>query len=497
MSVVGTLIEGIQLVFTWPVIGWLVIGILLGIVLGGLPGIGAPVGMAIILPLTIPLDPVSALVLLTAIYSGGMYGGSITAILLNAPGTSAAAATTIDGYPMAEKGLAKNALAIATTASALNGFAAAIILIIASPVLIGVVLAFGSPEYFLLALLGIAMITVVAKGSVVKGCIAGAFGFMISTIGFAVFSATPRYTFGDLSLSNGIDFVAALIGMFAFAEMMKLAAKNQISEDSVGVGGSIVKGIKTVFNYPKTLIKSGLLGMSIGMVPGSGATTSTFVSYAEAARTQTKDAIFGDGDPRGVLAAEGANNPTVSGSLVPTLSFGIPGSGSTAVLLGGLLLHGLQPGPQLFDAELQLTYAIFLSLFLGNIVILAVGFSIIPYLSEITTIDTNSIVPLVVVMAFAGTYTLNQNWYDVFAVLILGIIGYYMVKYNYSVIAFVLGIVLGPIAEENFFQSLQISGGDYFIFVSPERPLSLVISVLIVILLIGPSIKRKLDKQEA
>ncbi|ELZ05926.1 hypothetical protein C481_00290 [Natrialba asiatica DSM 12278] len=318
---------------------------------------------------------------------------------------------------------------------------------------------------------------------------------MISTIGTAILSPRPRYTFGQFGLYNGIDFVAALIGMFAFAEMMKLAAQKQISQDDLDIAGSVREGAKTVFKYPVTTIKSGLIGMGIGMIPGSGATTSTFVAYAEEARSSAKDGSFGDGDPRGVIAPEGANNPTVSGSLIPTLSFGIPGSGSTAVLLGGILMHGLQPGPVLFGEQLHITYALFISLFLSNILIVVVGLTVIPYASKITEIDTNLIIPMVIVLSFAGAYTLNQNWWDVGAVVVLGILGFYMVRYNYSVIAFVLGIVLGPIAEQNFFRSLQISGGEYTIFVDPvNQPLSFLLTVAILVVLFGPFVKGRVER---
>ncbi len=487
--------EGLSLALSWPVIGYMVVGLLLGIVLGALPGIGSPVGMAIVLPLTLPLDATSAIVLLVAIYSGAMFGGSIAAILINAPGTESAAATTLDGYPMSKNGLAKNALAIAATASAFNGFLAAIVLILISPVLIQVVLAFGSPEYFLLAILGISLITIVTEGSIVKGLVAGALGLMISTIGTAILTARPRYTFGQFGLYDGIDFVAALIGMFAFAEMMKLAAKKSIADADIEISGSIRDGVRTVFAYPKTLLKSGFIGMAIGMVPGSGATTSTFVAYAEEARSSSADGKFGEGDARGVIAPEAANNPTVSGSLVPTLSFGIPGSGSTAVLLGGLLMHGLRPGPTLFGEQLQITYALFISLFLGNVLIVIVGLTLIPYASRITQLDTNILIPMVIVLSYAGAFTLNRNWFDVGAVILLGILGFYMVKHNYSIIAFVLGIVLGPIAEENFFRSLQISGGEYTIFINPiGQPLSFLLSLMIVAILVGPFLKPKLEE---
>lgn len=492
---VDAFLEGLVVATSPEMLLWLTVGLLLGIILGALPGIGSPVGMAIVLPLTLPLEATAAIILLVAIYSGAMFGGSISAILINAPGTESAAATTLDGYPMSKNGLAKNALAIATTASALNGFLAAILLVVLSPVLIEVVLAFGSPEYFLLAILGISLITIVTQGSIVKGLVAGALGFMISTIGTAILSPRPRFTFGQFGLYEGIDFVAALIGMFAFAEMMKLAAREQISDDDVELAGSVRKGIMTIFKYPVTTIKSGLIGMGIGMIPGSGATTSTFVAYAEEARSSTKDGKFGEGDPRGVIAPEAANNPTVSGSLIPTLSFGIPGSGSTAVLLGGILMHGLQPGPVLFGDQLNITYALFISLFLGNVLILAVGLTLIPFASRITELDTNVIIPMVVVLSFAGAYTLNQNWWDVGAVIALGILGFYMVRNNYSIIAFVLGIVLGPIAEENFFRSLQISGGEYTIFVNPiDQPLSFLLSLAILAILLGPFVKGRAER---
>jgi putative tricarboxylic transport membrane protein len=274
--------------------------------------------------------------------------------------------------------------------------------------------------------------------------------------------------------------------------MMKLAAREQIAKGGIELGGSIRKGIETVMNHPMTTLKSGLIGVGIGMIPGSGATTSTFVAYAEVARSTAEDGEFGEGDPRGVIAPEAANNPTVSGSLVPTLAFGIPGSGSTAVLLGGILMHGLEPGPVLFDAELQTTYALFISIFFGNVIIILAGLALIPYASRLTEIDTNVIIPVVVVLSVAGAFTLNSNWIDVIGVIVLGVLGFYMVKHDYSIIAFILGIVLGPIAEENFFQSVQIAGGDYTIFVT--RPLSLLLVLSIFVVLFGPVLKPHLSQ---
>ncbi|AGB37081.1 tripartite tricarboxylate transporter permease [Natronococcus occultus] len=484
--------SGIELVFAWPTIGLVFFGVLLGIIIGSIPGVGAPIGMAMLLPLTVGMEPHNAIIFLIGIYSGGMYGGSIASILINAPGDAGNAATTLDGYPLTKAGRAKDALAISATASALMGFLGALVVIVLTPVLIPIVRSFGSPEYFLVAVLGIALITVVTKGAPIKGIVAGAFGFMISTVGLAIMTPTPRFTFDQMGLYDGIDFIAILIGLFAVAEMIKLSQQQQIAGSNVTVTGNIKTGVKSVIDHPVLTTKSGLLGLFIGMIPGAGATTSTFVSYAEAVRTYT-DGKFGDGDLRGVIATESANNPTVSGSLVPTIAFGIPGSGSTAVLLGGLILHGLRPGPDMFASQLHVTYSFFIAIFIGNLLILAVGLLLITRFSLITQIDSSIIIPIVIVLSVLGAFTLNRNWFDVAAILAFGIMGYYMVRHNYSIIAFILGAVLGPIAEENLFRSLQLED-NWLIFVT--RPLSLLLVILTLLVLLGPILKEYLHSAE-
>lgn len=492
-AIVGPLTEAASTLFSWPTPLWVVVGLTLGMIAGALPGVGSSLGMAIVLPLTLPLSPISALVLLVSMYSGAMYGGSIAAILVNVPGTGAAAATTFDGYPMSKDGRAVEALTISATSSALGGFLTVLTLIAISPILIEAVLLFGTPEYFLMAVLGLSMIGVVARGSVLKAIVAGAFGMLLTTIGIAPNSPELRYTFGSLSLYDGIDFIAALIGMFAIAEMIKLSAqRGGIAESGIELGGSVLDGVRTVLRRPVTLIKSSFIGMFIGAVPGSGATVSNFISYGEAMRSSDNPDDFGSGEPDGVIAAEASNNGTVGGSLIPTISFGIPGSGSTAVLLGGLLMHGLRPGPQLFEAELATTYTFMLALLVGNLFILFVGVTLVTRLGILTQIDTHYIVPAVIVLSMIGGYTLRTNWMDVATVVGLGVFGYLMVKYNYSVIAFVLGVVLGPIAEENLIRSLQLSGGSYSIFVT--KPLSLLIVLGILIILFGPVVKPRLER---
>lgn len=487
--------EAIVSVFSWPTIGWLLAGIVIGIIVGSLPGLGASLGMALLLPLTLVLDGVDAVILLISIYSGAMYGGSIAAILLNAPGTSAAAATTFDGYPMSRQGSAVTALSISATSSALAGFLTITTLILLSPVLIQVVRQFGSPEYFLIAILGLAMITIVAQGSMVKGLIAGFFGLSLTAIGSAPMTADVRYTFDQFALFDGISFVAALIGLFAVAEMLKLAGeRGGISRDEVQMAGDVLPGIKAVFAHPVTLVKSAFIGMGIGAIPGAGSTVSNFVAYTEAVRSSSDPDSFGTGNEVGVIASEASNNGTVGGSVIPAIAFGIPGSAATAVLIGGLIMHGLVPGPELFDADanLDVTYAVFVSLFVGNIMILGLGLALVTRAGSLTKIDTKYIIPMIIVLSFLGAYALRSgNWVDVITVVVLGVMGYYMKMYDYSIIAFVLGVVLGSIAEENLYRSVLLSEGVPIFFV---RPLSVVLLVAIVAILIGPVIKPYVDQ---
>ncbi|GAB7090281.1 tripartite tricarboxylate transporter permease [Halorubrum luteum] len=491
--VVEPLSNALGIVLSWPTPFWLVLGLIIGTILGAAPGIGPTLGMAIVLPLTLPLNSADAIIFLTTIYGGGMYGGAIAAILLNVPGTASAAASTFDGYPMAKQGSAITALALSATASSLGGILVFVLLILLSPLLIEVVLIIGTVEYFLIALLGLAMITVVSRGSMVKGLTAGFFGLALTTIGMAPAAPTHRFTFGVPGLYDGLDFVAALIGIFAIGEMIALAGQSGgIASGTSKLKGSRTKGIREVISRPILLVKSASIGGFIGSVPGAGASVSNFISYTEAMRSSENADSFGSGNPEGLVASEAANNGTVGGSLIPTMSFGIPGSASTAVLLGGLIMHGLQPGPDLFADNLQITYAVYIALIIAGLLILVGGIVFIVYLGYITKIDTAIIIPLVIGLAMMGGFTLNYNWIDVFAIGILGFIGYFMKVHNYSIIAFILGIVLGPIAEENLARALRISDGSPMIFVSEPLPLFLV--VIIFLIVGGPYIRIALNK---
>lgn len=489
-----SLLVAFEIVVSWPTPVWILVGLCIGLLVGATPAIGPDLGMAVILPLTLPLDGIDAIILLISVYSGGMYGGSIPAILLNVPGTASNAATTFDGYPLSKQGKAITALAMSATASSVGGFITILALIFLSAVLVDIVLLFGSPEYFLIALLGLTMITIVSRGSMVKGLAAGFFGLSLTTIGIAPMAPTLRYTFGSISLYDGISFVAALVGLFAIGEMIGLAARRGgISEENMSMSGNRSEGILAVFRHPVTLLKSSAIGTLVGAIPGAGASVSNFVAYTEAVRSSKDSKSFGEGNEVGLIASESANNATVAGSLIPTFAFGIPGSTSTAVLLGGLLMHGLRPGPDLFTTDLHVTNSVLIALLVGNLVIFALGILFVTQAGYITKIDTNIIIPIVVVLAFVGGYTLRSNWFDIVTIVMLGIIGYFMMKHNYSIVGFILGVVLGPIAEENLARSLRISDGSLMIFV--QKPLSLLIVILIVMVLFGPFFKPYVQKK--
>lgn len=486
-AILPTLAEAAGYVLSGQTPLWILIGLVVGIFFGALPGIGATLGMAIVLPLTIPLEGTDAIILLISIYSGAMYGGSISAILINVPGTAGAAATTFDGYPMSKRGQAINALTTAASASALGGFLTIGILILISPLMIEIVLLFGSPHYFLLAILGLAMISVITKGSVVKGLVAGSFGLMLMTVGIAPTVPVQRFTFGSTVLYSGLSYIAILIALFAIAEMIRLAAEDTIAQEAVAMEGSRIAGLRNAVSHPILVAKSAIIGMLVGAVPGSGASVSNFLSYGEAVRSSDTPDAFGSGIPEGVIASESANNGTVGGSLVPTFAFGIPGSGSTAVLLGGLIMHGLRPGPDLFTTQLDVTYAVLLALLVGSLVIVIVGLTVIPRAGYLTQIDTHVIIPAIIVLSFLGSLALRNNWVDLLTVVLLGFVGFYLKRHEYSVIAFVLGAILGPIAESNLYRSLAVSGGSFDIFVSD--PLAIGLLLAIVGILLGPALK--------
>jgi putative tricarboxylic transport membrane protein len=461
----------------------IIVGTFLGLLSGTIPGLGPAVTIALLIPLLGNLPEPVALVLLGSTYLTGVYGGSISAILMNIPGTGASAATVLDGYPMSQKGKAITALSISTTSSIIGGLVSLIIIVSSTSYLVTFVLSFASPEYFLMIIVGLTIIAIISQGNMINGLIAGVFGLVIASVGVADTSGNIRYTFDLLYLYDGIQFIPALIGVFAVTEMMMLAGREQQISETTELLGSSWEGIKTTLKYKLTLLRSSLIGLVVGGIPGAGGTIANFVAYGittSLRRSGSEEIEFGEGNPEGIVSAESSNNALVSGSLVPALTFGIPGNSTTAVMLGALLYLGLQPGPALFNNNIEAIYLIYLGVFFGILFLMSM-YLLAPILGKVTTTDRAILIPTILVVSLLGTYSLRHNYGDVVTMFLFGLLGYIMIRHNYSIIALILGLILGPIAESTLWRTIQISGGDPMIFIN--RPLSAILVLVIIFIL--------------
>ena len=488
----SAIFEALSTVATPYMFFWILLGITIGIIVGAIPGVGSVLGMSIVLPLTIPLSGTEANILLISIFSGAMYGSSISAIILRVPGTAAAAATLLDGYPITERGEPRYALSLSVVSSALGGSLTMLLLLLLVPFLTPIVLLFGSPQIFLVSIFGILMIGMIAsQGSFIKGFTSGMFGILVMTIGVAPATPGARFTFDSILLYNGLDYVVILIGMFAIGEMLRASDVSATGATDITSGGSVLKGVKTSVKNYYLLIKSGLIGMGIGAIPGAGSSASNFFSYAEAVRGSSTPEEFGTGKAEGVIAAEASNNGTVAGSVMPVIAFGVPGSAATAVLLAGFILHGITPGPELFSDQLDFTYSLIFALLFGNVLILAIGLTIIPYIGRyIADLRMDVIIPVVVVLSTIGAYTLRTNWIDLLTIFVFGVLAYFMYRYNYSVIAMVIGAVLAGIIEVNLERSLVLGDWSPTIFISD--PVSVIIILIMGAFILFPVAQKHL-----
>lgn len=473
-------------------LAWIMVGTAVGLLYGAIPGLGGVAAMSLLLPFTYGMDQNAAMFLLAGVMGAVPFAGSTTAILLNTPGTSTNAATCFDGYPMAQRGEADRALGISATASASGAVFGVLVLIILMPVLKAVALLFGPPEFFAMILFGLASIVMAARGNIQKGLLSGALGILLSFVGVASTTGTVRYGFGADYLWDGIPLIPMVIGMFAIAELISLGFKGseRIAEAGTGKLGmsGVARGMKDVWAYRKCFFRSSAIGTLIGIIPGVGGAAANFISYTTAQQFSKTPEKFGTGWPEGVVAAESANNAKDGGALVPTVAFGIPGSAEMAILLGAFILHGLVPGPDLLRSHLDTVWVIIIALVASNLVAAGIGLVGARALAKITQVNLAYIIPLVTVFCFLGAYVLNRSLWDVFVSIIFGIVGFVMRKAEYSVVTFVIGFILGPLAETAFHQSLMISYGDYFIFF--KRPLSLGLIVAFVVVLAFPALRR-------
>ncbi|GHC23728.1 tripartite tricarboxylate transporter permease [Aidingimonas halophila] len=458
------LIHGFGVALTPLNLGLAFLGALLGTMFGALPGIGPINGIAILMPLayTLGLPAESALILLAAIYTGAEYGGRMSSILLNVPGDAGAVMTTLDGHPLAKKGLAGPALGLSAVSSFVGATIAILGLTLFAPLLAEVAVMFGPAEFFALMIFAFASMSVMMGKDPIKTAIGAVLGILIGTVGVDSSTGVMRYTFGMPELYDGIDFVVMIIGLFAISEILLMLehANRQDDEDDIPPLGRVFISLKEVLACKGAMVRSGLIGFIIGILPGTGASVGGAVSYTTEKRISDKDGTFGTGDMRGLAAPEAANNASAAGSFVPMLTLGIPGSGTTAVLLGALMLYNITPGPMMFSERPEVAGGLIASLYIGNVVLLALNLPLAGVFARILTIPRWVLVPGIAILSFVGVYQLHSDLTAIFLMLIIGVFGYLLRKLGFSLAPVILGYVLGGLMEQNLRRALSASGGD-------------------------------------
>jgi putative tricarboxylic transport membrane protein len=451
-------------------------GVAWGILGGALPGISPSIAMALLLPLTYSMDPTVAIVLLASTYVGAEYGGSIPAILIRTPGTNAAAATVIDGYEMHRQGRGGEALGLSLVAGVIGGLFGLILLVLLTEPLARVALLFTPPAYFALGVLGLSVIASLSEGSLLKGLMAGIIGLMIATVGTDPLSGVSRFTFRIPELLEGVPFIIVMLGVFAVSELMIQSGFEKWSDDlkdKVRDTRLKLPNLRTLWRLRKSQTIGCIVGAFEGIMPGAGGSVAAFLSYNEARRWSKEPEKFGHGSEEGVAAPEAANNVVACTALVPTLSFGIPGSNSTAVLLGGLLIHGMQPGPLLFTRHPDVVYGLFSGLLMANIGMLLIGMAILTPAIWLVNRPKPYLLAFIYALVFSGVYSIDHSIFDLGLVLAAGVLGYLMRAFRFPFLPLVLGVVLGYMVEANYRRSLLITNGDHMVFL--RDPVSLLL----------------------
>jgi len=484
---IGSLVHGFAVALTWYNIGMMLIGIVLGILVGVLPGLGGPNGVAILLPLTFTMTPTSAIIMLSCLYWGALFGGAITSVLFNIPGEPHSVATTFDGYPLAQQGRAGEALTSAFSASFVGAFTGVLLITFLAPLVAKFALKFGPPEFFAVYLLTFCSFIGMGKGSSFKTILAMTLGFGMASVGMDTMSGQLRMTFGLTALMQGIDFLIAVIGLFGIGEILVtmeegLAFRGKAARINPKV---VLETWKQLPRYWLTLLRSAFIGCWMGITPG-GATAASFMSYGMAKRLSKHGEKFGSGQMEGLIAPETAAHASGTSALLPMLALGIPGSATAAVLLGGLMIWGLQPGPLLFVEQHDFVWGLIASMYLGNIAGLLVVLSTVPLFAAILRIPFAIIAPIIIVMCAIGAYTVHNSLLDIWFMMAFGIAGYFFKKLDYPLAPLVLSLVLGDKAEDAFRQSMLASKGSLAIFASNGLVASIVLFALI--MLFWPSV---------
>ena len=484
---------GLQLLFS-SLTPWLIVipGILIGLVFGAIPGLQISMAMAVFLPMTLYMDFMQAMLFLTAIFTGGGFGGSIPAVLMNIPGTSSSIATAFDGYPMARRGQHNTALGVALGASCVGVIIGYSILLLLIEPLSELVLRVGPAEMSAVILWGITLIGLLSGGNVLKGVISGLFGLLVGTIGYSD-AGVARGTLGSPYLLDGVPIIPAMIGMFAASELFRLANKRYLVADSaarqVSIRGAL-HGFKLVGAYPWVLLRGCLIGVFVGALPGIGSSIANLLSYVETKRTHRDPGSFGKGNPAGIIASESANSTSEAGSLATLLALGVPGGGATAVMLAAFAMHNITGGPQFLREETDIVYAIVLANFGQAVLLIGLGLLFVPLLANVVRVPMHYLAPTALAMAVFGSFGLTGDLSGPLAVMAFSVLGWVFKRFEYSVPAAVVGMLLGGTAEESLIYSYQISGGQWSYLL--ERPAALAALALVVVLTLGRNVASRL-----
>ena len=470
------------------------IGVVCGVIIGALPGLGPSVGIAVLLPMCYSLDAVCALCMLCGIYYGAMYGGSITSILINTPGDSAAIMTTLDGYPLARKGQAGKALGMAYLASVIGGTISVVLFMWLAPVISKFATTFGPSEYFALMVLGLTSIAGMTGKSPAKGFLAAFMGLFVAGIGIDLMFGTPKYVFGNVNLYSGIDFVPVAMGLFGIAEIVCNCQDNnlQVSKDSLKMKNLLPSRSEWKDSLPH-IGRGTILGFIIGMLPGAGATIASFLSYDMAKRTSKHPKLFGTGVVEGVAAPECANNAASMGAMVPMLTLGVPGSGATAIMMGALMMLGISPGPAFFTKNAEVAWGLVASMYLGNVILVCVGLGALGLFVRILDVKTSTLNALIFAFVLMGAYALQNSMFTVGITLFFGVLGYVFKKLKIPAAPMVLALVLGALTETNLRQALIIDDNSFLAVIT--HPISIVILIAAMLLAFGTPIKNFAKKR--
>ena len=485
-------VQGISLLLVPSTIMLVFAGVLIGVLVGALPGLSSPMAVALLIPFTISMDPVPAISMMAALYCAGTFGGSITAILINAPGAPPAMVTAFDGYPMAKKGEPGRALGLATVASTIGGIFSLFVFIFAAPFLAKIAIKFGPAEYFGLTLFSLSMLAAISGKSSIRNLIIGLFGVLLGTIGVHVTTGVERFDFGIAELGDGIHFVPVLIGLFAVSELFSQSTTLNDIVKRIYAKAMKLPTFKELKKLKYNILRSSAIGTFVGILPAEGSTVAAIMGYNEAKRWSNNKDQFGKGSPEGIVAPEAANNAATGGAMVPTLALGIPGSGTTALILAALIMHGLRPGPFLINETPEFVYAIFGAMMIANISFLFIGLVGAKFFSLVTFVPRKFLWPAVFVFSLIGAYSFSSSMFDVWTMLFSGILGYIMNRHGFAAAPLVMGLILGKMLEETFSQAMIIRDNNFLSFF--DSPIFILFFALTFVSLSSPFWSRLINK---